>query len=175
MAADVQGQMTRCCICGGLTRNIHWHHTVPQALGGVDSLQIPLDGDCHTTLHAKANAVISRLAGRRKEPVGNFWADPRAEQMAETWLKILVDAMMNPPVVAGQKEILLPMIKVDVNTRFAMELLKRDTPGMTNMSQVLRYCIEYTLRNKGIKDESKDESTERRSNQKTGKKRAKLW
>lgn len=79
--------------------------------------------------------------------------------------------MLNPPVLPGQKEILLPMIKVDAETRFAMDLLKRDTPGMTNMSQVLRYCIEYTLRNKGLKNEN----SERRTNQKPGKKRTELW
>lgn len=171
MPADVQGEMTRCCICHKLTRNIHWHHTTPRSLGGEESLQIPLDGDCHTTLHAKANAVISRLSGGRKKPVGDFWTDPETERRAEPWLKILIEAMLNPPVVPGQKEILLPMIKVDVDTRFALELLKRDTPGMTNMSQVLRFCIEYTLRNKGIKNEN----SEHRTNQKTGKKRTDLW
>lgn len=174
LPAESNGALTRCIICGQFSRAIHWHHTVPRSLGGELSLQIPIDGNCHTTLHAKAEAVVSRLNGKRREPVGEFWADPEAEHRAQTWLQILVDAMLNPQVAPGQKEILLPMIKIPVDLRFELELLKRDTPGITNMSQVLRYCIEFTLKQKGLKQhEQKDD--EPRPNSRSGKKRTDLW
>ncbi|MEG0374176.1 MAG: hypothetical protein RR672_00965 [Raoultibacter sp.] len=173
LPAEQKGELVRCIICGKFTRAIHYHHTVPRSLGGEESLQIPIDGDCHTTLHAKAEAVVARLAGNRKEPVGSFWDDPETEQRAEIWLGILVQAMLNPPVQPGQKEVLLPMIKVDMQTRHALELLKRDTPGITNMSQVLRYCIETTLKVKGLKN-GKSESTHS-GYQSTRKKRTDLW
>lgn len=173
LPAETSGELTRCIICGKFSRSIHYHHTVPRSLGGEDSLQIPIDGDCHTTLHAKAEAVVSKLAGNRKKAIGQFWHDPEVEQRAEMWLSILVDAMINPPVQPGQKEVLLPMIKVDLETRMALELLKRDTPGITNMSQVLRYCIETTLKVKGLKNgDSKNAHT---GYQSTRKKRTELW
>lgn len=172
--ADERNGLIRCCICGKFTRAIHWHHTVPQALGGKDSLQIPLDGDCHTSLHAKASAVLSKMNGKRKEPVGEFWDDPFAENLAEPWLRILIDAMMNPPVDPSQKQILLPSISVDAETRFALELLKRDTAGITSMSQVLRYCIELTLKHRGLRNNEQQNSSHSR-HKGTGKKRTDLW
>lgn len=172
LAADIVNGMTRCCICGCLTKNIHWHHTIPRSCGGEDSLQIPLDGNCHTTLHAKADAIVSKLHGRRRDPIGAYWPEIASEQRAEVWLRILVDALMFPPVEIGQKEILLPMIKVDVETRLQLDMLKRDLPGITNMSQVLRFCIEHTLRNRGLKN---DNQNDRSTNQRSGKKRNQLW
>jgi len=174
LPAEKKGDLVRCIICGKFSRSIHYHHTVPRSLGGEHSLQIPIDGDCHTTLHAKAEAVVSRLAGHRKQPIGTFWDDPEAEQRAEMWLSILVNAMLNPPVQPGQKEVLLPMIKVDMETRMALELLKRDTPGITNMSQVLRLCIELTLKSKGLKNGESKSSTHTR-HQGSRKKRTDLW
>lgn len=152
--------------------NIHWHHTIPRSCGGEDSLQIPLDGNCHTTLHAKADAIVSKLNGNRKGDIPNYWPHAASEQRAQTWLNILVDALMNPIVTNDRKEILLPMIKVDTETRLQLDCLKRDLPGITNMSQVLRYCIDYTLKNKGLKN---DYQNERTTNQRTGKKRNQLW
>lgn len=172
LPAEKRGDLVRCIICGQFSRAIHYHHTVPRSLGGEASLQIPIDGNCHTTLHAKAEATVSRLNGKRREPVGQFWDDPQAEQNAETWLRILVDAMLNPPVAAGQKEILLPMIKVPADTRFALDLLKRDLPGITNMTQVLLYCIEFTLKAKGLRNEKDDEHGRHKG---TGKDRNRLW
>lgn len=170
--AEKRGELTRCIICGQFTRSIHWHHTVPRSLGGEDSLQIPIDGNCHTTLHAKSEAVVSRMRGNRQKPVGQFWESVEAEQRAEPWLKILVEAMLNPPVEPGQREILLPMIKVPADLRLDLELLKRDLPGITNMSQALLYCIEFTLKAKGLRDEKANDT---RRDQSPSKKRNSLW
>lgn len=172
--AEERNGMIRCCICGTFTKAIHWHHTIPQSLGGKDSLQIPLDGNCHTALHAKASATVSRLNGKKKQPVGEYWENPEVEHNAEVWLGILVNSMLNPQIDPSQKTILLPSIIVDLETRHALELLKRDSPGITSMSQVLRFCIEYTLNRKGLKNNEQEKSSHNGS-ERTGKKHRSLW
>ena len=151
---EENGEFTRCCICFGWTRNIHWHHTVPQALGGKESLQIPIDGNCHTTLHAKSEAVVSYLKGNRTEPPGRFWDKWESEQRAEPYLQILVQAMLDPPVEDGDKKIKLGQLEVDLVTRELLTRLKLDLPGVTNITQTLHYCIQYTLQNQGYKHET---------------------
>lgn len=140
----------RCLICQKLSSAIHMHHTIPQALGGESSLQIPLDGDCHTTLHAKASACVSFNKGNRKKRPGSFWANPEHELNAEPWVNILVRAMMNPPRGSDEKLTLLPSIKVDAERRVALDCLKQDLQGISNMSQVLKFCIDFTLMSKGL-------------------------
>lgn len=146
------GGFTRCCISLEFTRAIQWHHTIPQALGGEDSLQIPLDADSHSTLHSKADAVVAFLKGNRKNPIGNYWDCEEKERRADPWLKILVEAMLDPPVETDEKLIRLGAPKVDVFTRAQLDLLKRDLPGVTNLMQVQNYCIQFTLQSKGYKD-----------------------
>lgn len=146
------GGFTRCCICFEFSKAINWHHTIPQSHGGVDSLQIPLDGNCHTTLHSKADAIVSYLVGNRKDPIGNYWDNEESERRADPWLKILVEALLEPPITADQKLIRLGSPKVDLETRAQLDLLKQDLPGVTNLMQVQLYCLHYTLQNKGYKD-----------------------
>ena len=160
---DMKGEMTRCCICGDFTRSIHWHHTVPLALGGADSLQIPLDGDCHTQLHSKASAMVAMLSGNKKA-IGRFWDDPNAERRADTWLNILVGAMLNPPST-DNKMFSLGGLKVDAGLRYGLELLKRDL-GVGSITVAVIYCIKFTLKAKGLKHEQ---------NKSTGKRNTGLW
>jgi hypothetical protein len=114
------------------------------------------------------------LNGKKKQPVGEYWENPEAERNAEVWLGILVNSMLNPQIDPSQKTILLPSIIVDLETRYALELLKRDSPGITSMSQVLRFCIEYTLIRKGLKNNEQEKSSHRGS-ERTGKKHRRLW
>ncbi|SBV38257.1 hypothetical protein BN7874_088 [Phage NCTB] len=150
---EERGKFTRCCICFEFTRNIHWHHTTPRALGGEESLQIPIDGDCHTTLHAKSEAVVSYLKGNREEPPGRFWDKWESEQRAQPYLEILVSAMLNPPVSDEDKKIRLAQPIVDLITRNQLDKLKQDLPGVTNIGQTIDYCIHYTLKHQGYKNE----------------------
>lgn len=159
LPAEKKGDLTRCIICSRFSRAIHWHHTIPRSLGGENSLQIPLDGNCHTTLHSKSEAVCARLRGTRTEPVGAFWDDHTSESRAEPWLKILVEAMLDPPVSESDKRILLPSISVDLEVRHALEILKRDTPGITSIASTLRYCIGFTLKAKGLQHEQESSFT----------------
>lgn len=156
---ETDGDFTKCCICHQWTRNIHWHHTTPQALGGKDSLQIPIDGDCHTTLHAKADAAASFLRGNRNEPPGRYWDSWESEQRAQPYLEILVSSLLNPPISDGEKRIKLANPEVDLPTRELLDRLKKDLPGVTNMSQVIDYCIHYTLRTKGYSNEELNQRT----------------
>jgi hypothetical protein len=172
LPAEVSGEFTRCCICLQLTRAIHWHHTIPRSLGGEDGLQIPLDGDCHTALHSKADAVVSMIRNPgKKHKLGQYWSKSDDEQRAETWLRILVDSMLTPPVSGDNLPVLLPQRRVSKSIRFALDLLKRDLPGVTNLGQVLEYCIIFTLKSKGLYNETLEQDR----NQATGRLRGKLW
>lgn len=170
----------QCCICLKWFKNIHWHHTTPRSLGGEDSLQIPIDGSCHTTLHAKSEAVVARIGAKRSDPIKAFWSDPAVEQRADVWLKILVDALLRPPVSADVKMTLLPMVHADPATRNGLELLKKDLPGITNMEQTVLYCINYTLSSKGYKNGKQkhhdfEESRTKDQNQGYPRRKPDLW
>lgn len=175
LPAEQEGDFTRCCICFEYTKSPHWHHTVPRSLGGEYELQIPLDGDCHTTLHAKADAIVSYLKGNRKEPVGNYWMDKDAEKRAHPYLQILVRAMMDPPVDTEDKKILLGQQKVDLETRAQLEMLKRDLQGVTNLGQVVQYCIHFTLDNKGYKNEKQETNPDEPSSKRHNHRASDVW
>jgi hypothetical protein len=153
----------------------HWHHTVPRSLGGEDSLQIPLDADCHNTLHHKASAIVAQFRGGKKTKIGQFWPSVDSERRAEQWLQILVSSMLFPPDTAsGDKQTLLPMIKVGPQVRQGLDLLKKDLPGITNIEQTLFYCVMFTLQSKGYYNnvnETKSPDNKRRN----PSKRDNLW
>ena len=115
-------------------------------------MQIPLCGGCHNTLHSKSEAIVSYLVGNRKEPVGNYWDKEESERRADPWVKIVVEALLEPPIESSDKLIRLGSPKVDLETRAELDLLKQDLPGVTNLMQVQLYCLHYTLQNKGYKD-----------------------
>lgn len=168
----------QCCICLNWFANVHWHHTIPRSLGGVDSLQIPIDGACHTTLHAQAEAIVARIGAKKAKVLKRGWADPKAELRAKTWLDILVSALRQPPVSSDLKMTLLPMVHADPVMRQGLEMLKKDLPGITNMEQAILYCINFTLRSKGLyNDKKKSSSRQGPTDQDKGSGRGKtnLW
>jgi hypothetical protein len=66
-----------CWLCGRpLGRRVQWHHPVPKAKGGRDTM--PVHPICHRTIHANfTNAELSRGGGSRdqllaKEAVARF-------------------------------------------------------------------------------------------------------
>ena len=68
-----------CWLCARpLGRRIQWHHTVPKAKGGRET--VPLHPICHRTIHANfTNAELARLGGAReamvaRPPVAKFVA-----------------------------------------------------------------------------------------------------
>ena len=47
------------CFDCGSTTNIHYHHVIPQTLGGKETL--PICGDCHGKIHDKKFVDISKI------------------------------------------------------------------------------------------------------------------
>lgn len=164
-------QVGLCTICHCQTTAIEWHHTVPQALGGKDSLQIPLCSDCHTTLHKKALAVFSVVAGQSKKVTKTFWLDPAAERNAEQFVVLIVNALLNPPDSTAKTYKMVVEVNTDLHE--GLKLLKLDLKGIgiSNLSQAILYCIKQTLQKKGLYHVTRQNSS---SNQRTENKNS-LW
>ena len=168
-AAIKNGEHTQCYICERYFASIHWHHTVPRSLGGSAELQIPLCGSCHTALHAKASAVFAILRGTgKKKVVGSYWANVSDEQRAERWLRVLVGAMLYPPVEREDKTTVLPALTVDPYRRYVLEVIKQDA-NLKSISQALLFCIDFTASSKGLNNNEKENKTRKSWNNR------KLW
>lgn len=176
LPAETRGNLTRCIICTKMTGAINWHHTVPRSLGGTESLQIPVCGDCHTSLHSNALGVVAQINKPRKSnaPHKTYWANPADQQRAKHWLQILVQALLLPPISVGDKKTLLPMIAVDSSTRQQLSLMQKDLQGVTNLEQLLLFCINYTLKNRGYKNDKEPQLEEDRHG-KNRNRRTHLW
>lgn len=157
-----------------MTNSIHWHHTIPRSLGGTDSLQIPLCGDCHTNLHSHASGVAALVRNNGKVNNKTYWPNPADEHRAKHWLQVLVQALLLPPIAVGDKKTLLPMISVDASTRQQIELLKKDLPGITNLEQLLLFCINYTLKNRGYKND-KDPQLDKKGHGQGNHRNTNVW
>ncbi|MGL5013458.1 MAG: HNH endonuclease signature motif containing protein [Bacteroidales bacterium] len=179
LPAETSGNLTRCIICTKMTGAINWHHTIPRSLGGTESLQIPVCGDCHTSLHSNALGVVAQISKPSKSNKSNatnktYWSNPADQQRAKHWLQILVQALLLPPISVGDKKTLLPMIAVDSSTRQQLSLMQKDLQGVTNLEQLLLFCINYTLKNRGYKNGKEPQLNKGRSS-KSINGRSHLW
>jgi len=148
-----------CTICTKYFSLLHWHHTIPQALGGVNSLQIPLCSDCHNVLHAHANAIVARI--RSLKPIKkNFWPRPGDLERAQKWLEILVQSILHPPVQQEDKEYKL-QTTVPANIHAGLMMLKSELPQLKSLDQAVLYCIAHTLKSRGLHNDNR--RTERTS------------
>jgi hypothetical protein len=139
-----------CKICEQHFTLLHWHHTVPQALGGRDSVQIPLCSQCHNLLHANSEAVVA--ARRNGKPVTRiFWRSAREEANAQPWLEILVDAIQNAHVVKGKHYVM--QFEAPAQLHRALQLFKMDS-GVTSLDRAVILAISELLRAKGYFDEN---------------------
>lgn len=136
-----------CTICLVQEPVMHSHHTVPQARGGKDSLQIILCSSCHNALHANAVYVVSKIRNP-KRPNKVFWT-PTEEVRARPWLEILVQALLSPVANPESVEHLVST-KLDRET---FQLFKLLASELGSQDRALKYCIQYTLSKKGIKNE----------------------
>lgn len=163
-----------CTICTRFFSTLHWHHTIPQALGGVHSLQIPLCGNCHTTLHANADAIVAKMRGG-KNIKKNYWPNPGDAERAQEWLGILVNAMLDPSTVNVKDKQFLISTKIDYETHQALVQLKKMLK-VTNLQDVYLFCIANTLKQRGLYNEHKCNSE--RTKESTGrfeKPKTDLW
>ena len=148
-----------CTICEDRSCVLHSHHTVPRSRGGENSLQIPLCPTCHNAIHANALYLVSRIRNpKRKKNSERFWRTPTEEQRAEPFLKILVEALIKPIPEGLEREHLL---SVSVSTELfeQFKLLQLDLGGMSQ-EKLLEYCIQQTIRIRGIGNVKKESQTE---------------
>lgn len=145
-AANVRGHLTQCFICDQWFTSIHWHHTIPRAVGGHSELQIPLCGSCHTALHAKASAIIALVQGSRKQKIARYWANPAHERAADRWCEILVKALLTP--VTDGKQTLISA-SVSKRQRQVLEIIKKQY-RLSSISMAVLMCIDCTAAKEGL-------------------------
>ena len=168
-----------CSICTNYFSLLHWHHTVPQALGGEDSLQIPLCSDCHNVLHANGDALVAKV--RSGKPITkNYWHRPGDRQRALPYLDVLVRSMLDPPINPEDKEY-KTQLGVPANLHTGLKLLKAELQGINSLPNTILYCIAFTLKARGLyhdgnKNKDKTGSASiKKNNSGTKKPRAQLW
>jgi hypothetical protein len=146
MSKQAKYQEGLCLICTRHFSALHWHHTVPQALGGKDSLQIPLCGSCHTQLHAHAEGIVAQQRNGRKIS-RTYWTDHTQEENAKPYLEILVVSIMNAPSSLAGKFFMVQS-RIPAVVHRALHLYKMDS-GLRNLDQALLLCLSETLKKKG--------------------------
>lgn len=146
-----------CTICENHFTLLHWHHTVPQALGGKDSMQIPLCSQCHNLLHANSEAVVAARRGG-KANTRKFWRTVREEVNAQPWLEILVDAIENAATVTGKHYVM--QFEAPAHLHRALQLFKMDS-GVTSLDRAVILAISEILRAKGYLNDEHNNSTEK--------------
>ena len=160
-----------CTICEQHFTLLHWHHTVPQALGGKDSMQIPLCSQCHNLLHANSEAVVAARRGG-KANTRNFWKTSREESNAQPWLEILVDAIENAASVVGKNYVM--QFRATAQLHRALQLFKMDS-GVTSLDRAVILAISETLRAKGYLNDNSTEEHQRKSSGNSKAPKAALW
>jgi hypothetical protein len=143
-----------CTICEQHFSLLHWHHTVPQALGGKDSLQIPLCSQCHNLLHANAEAVVA-FHRNGKKITRNFWKSTREENNAQPWLEILVSAIESAHEVVGKNYVM--QFRATARLHRALQLFKMDS-GVTSLDKAVILAISEFLKAKGYLNEQQRDS-----------------
>lgn len=140
-----------CLVCDAHEVIMHSHHTIPRSRGGDDSLQIPLCPTCHNALHANALAVVARINSGKKRARALYWRTPEEELRAKPYLEILVSALLAPLPAGVVREHLLSA-SVSSEDFSALKTLQKDL-GMSSVEKTLMYCINYTLAQRGIRNE----------------------
>lgn len=69
------------------------------------------------------------------------------------FVQVIVKAFLDP--LPTEVAIDIPLIlSVDAQTKSDLQLLQVDL-GFSSMEKTLRYCVNFTLKNKGVKNEQK--------------------
>lgn len=161
-----------CTICRQYFTLLHWHHTVPQALGGRDSLQIPLCAQCHNQIHAHAEAIVARQR-TGKSIIRQYWRTPQELENAQPFLEILVTAISNAPT-SGDGKMWMISSRIPDALHKALHLYKVDS-GLPNLDQALLLCLTETLANKGYIDNGNDKAHVNSHKNRTKNAKTPLW
>lgn len=161
-----------CTICEKYCSLLHWHHTVPQSLGGKDSLQIPLCSNCHNILHANADALVAKIKSG-KEIKRSFWECTKSAENAQRYVGIIVDAVLHASETQENKEYKL-QVSVPSDLHAQLRILKEDLSGVSNLSDTVLFCIHETLSRRGLLNVNTKENRVQ-SDRITKKSAADLW
>jgi hypothetical protein len=160
-----------CTICEKYQSLLHWHHTIPQSLGGKNSLQIPLCAQCHNLLHAHALAIYARTkTGRAIQK--KYWATPAMEHNAGQWLKILVEAILSDEAVVGKQYVM--QFKASPALHTALQLFKSDS-NVSSLEKAMILAISDHLRNRGYLDNERSIRDQSTGNKGTPRSKPNLW
>jgi hypothetical protein len=160
-----------CTICEKWQALLHWHHTIPQSLGGKNSLQIPLCAQCHNLLHAHSLAIVARKKTGRKSHK-NFWATPTMEHNAGPYLQILVEAILSDENVKGKQYVM--SIKASPALHTALQLFKADR-NVGSLEKAMLLAISETLRTRGYLEDEHSKGNQQQGKNGTQRGVAKLW
>lgn len=145
MAGETYYKEGDCTICEKWFPLLHWHHTVPRALGGENSKQIPLCAQCHNNLHAAGLAVVaSRNHGQKSKK--NYWTTATMETNAAPYLEILVDAILSADDVRGKLYVM--QFGAPPALHNALQLYKLDSK-VTSLEKAIVLALSEHLRHRG--------------------------
>jgi hypothetical protein len=148
-----------CTICTQHFQLLHWHHTIPQALGGKNSLQIPLCAQCHNQLHAYAEAIVAQRRTGRKIRT-SYWANETEELNAQPFVKLLVDSISAAVENSVEGKLWMLSSRIPDNVHKALHLFKIDS-GLRNLDQALLLCLAETLKKKGYLNGNDNSDTQK--------------
>lgn len=123
-----------CHICEVETAVPHQHHIIPREYGGEQGPTIPLCGNCHTRLHAEAEAVLSYK--RTGKHIKSFWSSSRQAKRASP----LVAAIVQSALDTKEKKTYKLNLEIDSATYKQLHLFKKDQ-GFTSLEQAVLFCV----------------------------------
>lgn len=160
-----------CTICEKWFPLLHWHHTIPQSLGGKDSLQIPLCAQCHNLLHAHSLAIVAKRKTGRKSSK-NFWANLTMENNAGPYLQILVEAILSDAHVSGKEYVM--QFKASPALHTALQLYKSDS-NVSSLEKAMILAISETLRTRGYLEDEHSKRNQHQGKNGTQRSVSNLW
>jgi hypothetical protein len=165
-----------CTICEKWFPLLHWHHTIPQSMGGKNSLQIPLCAQCHNLLHAHALAVVAKVkktrAGLDPKKQRQYWANQTMEHNAGPYLKILVEATLNDESVVGKQYVM--QFKAPPALHTALQLYKSDS-NVSSLEKAMVLAISEFLRDRGYLDNERSIRDQGTGNKGSARGKPNLW
>jgi hypothetical protein len=133
-------------ICKGIFATIHHHHVVPVHCGGKNGPQVPLCGQCHTTLHAQAVSIVSKTRTAK-----NYWVSEQHQEAAIPLLKVLVASLRRLEQTTVNPDSLDQVVPVQLRlTRYEYSQLcrLRDDMNESSLAETVRKCLLYVITTK---------------------------
>lgn len=143
-----------CTICEQWFPLLHWHHTIPQACGGVNSKQIPLCAQCHNNLHAAGSNIVARMNSGGKIALKNYWRNRREEHNASQWVEILVKAIIEEQSRTDKKYVM--QFKAPSALHTALQLYKMDSK-VGSLEKAILLALSEFLRHRGYLDNERQQ------------------